>query len=67
MEEEIVKVKEQRGAYGTCAICGAHKRSLKVTAMTDFIGWACDECREQLWQSSLRLYCPTFEQTEPSE
>ena len=66
MEEEI-RAKEQLGIFGTCAICGAHKRKLKVTALTDFIGWACEECREQLWSSAPRLYCPGFEQTEPSE
>ena len=66
MEEEI-RGRKQPGCYGTCAICGAHNRHLQVTALTDFIGWACDECLEQLLESTPRLYCPSFEQTEPSE
>lgn len=62
-----IGTREPGGCYGICAICGAHGRKLRIIALTDFVGWACEECREQLWKSTPRLYCPSFEQTEPSE
>ena len=32
----------------TCELCGGHGRELRILAQTDFIGWACEECRQQL-------------------
>lgn len=52
---------------GTCELCGGHRRELRVLAAADFIGWACEECRKQLWESAARRYCGTIEETEPAE
>lgn len=57
----------QAAKVGTCEICGAHGRELRVLAMTDFLGWACEECRSQLAECMLRRWCDAGEETEPGE
>lgn len=57
----------QAARVGTCEICGAHGRELRVLAMTDFLGWACGACRRQLAESVPRMWCGTAEETEPGE
>lgn len=52
---------------GTCELCGGHRRELRILAQVDFIGWACDECRRQLYECQVRRYCGTGEETEPGE
>ena len=52
---------------GTCELCGGHNQELKILAQMDFIGWACEECRRQLYECQVRRYCSTGEETEPGE
>ena len=52
---------------GICELCGGHRRELRILAQVDFIGWACDECRQQLYECQVRRYCSTGEETEPGE
>ena len=52
---------------GTCELCGGHSRELRVLAQADFIGWSCEECRQQLSKCQLRRYCSTGEETDPEE
>ena len=52
---------------GTCELCGRHNCELKILAIADFIGWACEECRQQLRECTARLYCSAGEETEPGE
>ena len=52
---------------GTCELCGEHGRELRILAQADFIGWACEECREQLYRCQLRRYCSAGEETETAE
>ena len=52
---------------GTCELCGGHNRELRVMALTDFIGWACGECREQLSLCTPRRFCSAGESSEPGE
>lgn len=54
-------------AEGTCEICGAHNRELKILVFGDFIGWACKACQGQLAESVERRYCGAGEETEPGE
>jgi len=35
--------------------------------MSDFIGWACETCRRELNDCTLRLFCGAAEETEPGE
>ena len=52
---------------GKCALCGGHGRELRVLALPDFIGWACEECRRELAECQVRRYCGTVEETEKAE
>ena len=52
---------------GTCELCGAHNRELRILAIGDFIGWVCEICRLQLMKSQPRIWCGTGEETEPGE
>ena len=52
---------------GTCELCGGHRRELRIMALADFIGWACEECRHQLAECQIRRYCSAGEQTESAE
>ena len=52
---------------GTCELCGGHGRELRILALVDFIGWACEECRRQLFDCQLRRFCAAGEETEPGE
>ena len=52
---------------GTCELCGGHHRALRVLALSDFFGWACDECIRQLRESQVRRYINCGEETEPEE
>ena len=40
---------------------------MRILAQADFIGWACEICREQLFKCQLRRYCSTGEETETAE
>lgn len=51
----------------TCELCGGHRRELRILIQMDFIGWACEECRRQLYECQVRRYCGTGEETEPGE
>ena len=53
--------------HGTCELCGGHNRELRILAMADFIGWACEECMRQLRDSLQRRFCSAGEETEPGE
>ena len=64
---EELRAREPGTRRGTCELCGAHDRELKVMAMMDFIGWTCQECRDQLRLCALRLFCGTVEWTEEAE
>ena len=52
---------------GTCELCGGHGRQLKVLAIGDFIGWACEQCVRELGRGLPRQYIPQNEETEPCE
>jgi hypothetical protein len=52
---------------GKCELCGGHNRELRVLAQTDFIGWACEECRRQLNECQIRRFCSAGEETETAE
>lgn len=55
------------GRAGTCQLCGGHGRELKILAIGDFWGWACEQCVREVGESLPRRYLPGGEQTEPSE
>ena len=40
---------------------------MRILAQADFIGWACEVCRGQLFKCQLRRYCSTGEETETAE
>ena len=63
----MIKRQEEPHRNGTCELCGGHKRELRVLVVDDFIGWACEECRQQLFRCQLRRYCSTGEETETAE
>jgi hypothetical protein len=48
-------------------MCGGHNRDLRILAIDDFIGWACEECRQQLHDCLPRRFCSSGEHSEPSE
>lgn len=52
---------------GTCELCGGHDRDLQILVLTDWIGWACETCRRQLWDCQVRRFCSAGEETEPGE
>ena len=52
---------------GTCELCGGHGRQLGILLISDFIGWACEQCRRELGQSLPRRYNGAGEETEPGE
>ena len=52
---------------GKCELCGGHRWQLRIMAQADFIGWACEDCRRQLNECQVRMYCATGEQTETAE
>ena len=52
---------------GTCEMCGGHGRELRILALPDFIGWACEQCRRELHGCTLRRFCCSAEETEPGE
>lgn len=52
---------------GTCELCGGHGRRLRVLALGDFIGRACEECMAQLRECQARRFCSAGEETEPGE
>jgi hypothetical protein len=60
-------MKDATRKIGTCQLCGAHERKLRILAISDFIGWACEECCRQLFDSIQRRYCSAGEETEPGE
>ena len=65
--EEYQQGKDLVKRRGTCELCGAHKRELRVLILSDFIGWACPECMRQLRKCTPRRYCATGEETETAE
>ena len=52
---------------GKCELCGGHGRELRVLVIDDFVGWACETCREQLRDSMAGIFCGRGERTEPAE
>ena len=48
---------EENKIVGKCELCGAHRRELRVLVIDDFFGWACEECRQQLRDSVIGIYC----------
>lgn len=53
--------------YGTCELCGGHNRKLHVLVLPDWIGWACDECREQIMKCYMGQIQAAAGHTEPAE
>ena len=53
--------------HGTCELCGAHNRELRILILPDCICWACEACRRELEKCTLRRFCGTVEETEPGE
>lgn len=52
---------------GACQLCGGRERELRLTPGTDFYGWACEACRQELEDSLPRRWCNAGEETEPGE
>ena len=52
---------------GTCELCGGNGRELRILAQADFIGWACEACREQLANCQVRRFMSAGEHTETAE
>lgn len=63
----MIRKQEDPRRAGTCELCGGHGKELRILCQTDFIGWACGECRRQLGECQIRRYCGTGEQTETAE
>lgn len=55
------------GKTGTCELCGGHNRNLRVLILPDWIGWACDECRDEMQKCFLRQIQAAAGHTEPAE
>ena len=55
------------GKAGTCELCGGHGRELHVLVLPDWIGWACDECRDEMQKCFLRQIQAAAGHTEPAE
>ena len=64
---EMIESRTDPRRNGTCELCGGHGRELRILVQMDFIGWACETCREQLHQCQVRRYCSTGEETEIGE
>lgn len=60
-------MEDPRKQKDTCEMCGGHNRDLRILAIDDFIGWACEECRQQLHDCLPRRFCSSGEHSEPSE
>ncbi len=60
-------MKDVTRKIGTCQLCGERDRKLRILAVNDFIGWACEECCRQLMDSIQRRFCSAGEETEPGE
>ena len=67
MMSEFIRCKPQPVITGTCELCGRHNQQLKVLTISDFIGWACGQCIDQIGRSVPRRYVSSGEQTEPTE
>lgn len=52
---------------GTCQLCGGHGRELRILAVDDFLGWACEQCRREIGMSLPRRFVSAGEETEPGE
>lgn len=52
---------------GTCEMCGGHNRELRILILSDYIGWTCKQCIDQIGKSQLRRYISTGEESEPCE
>lgn len=55
------------GKTGTCELCGRHNAELHVLVLPDWIGWACDECRDEMQKCFLRQIQAAAGHTEPAE
>ena len=53
--------------YGTCELCGGHGRELRVLVLPDWMGWACDECREQIMKCYMGQIQSAAGHSEPAE
>lgn len=67
MNERMIVSKPPPVRHGTCELCGGHNRDLRIMVLPDFIGWGCEQCREQISKCEPRRFVHTGEQTEPSE
>lgn len=55
------------GKTGACELCGGHGRELTMLILPDWIGWACDECRDEMQKCFLRQIQAAAGHTEPAE
>lgn len=55
------------GKTGTCELCGGHGRELRVLVLPDWIGWSCDECREQIMKCYMGQIQSAAGHSEPAE
>lgn len=60
-------IQAERTRIGTCELCGRHNAELHVLVLPDWIGWACDECREQLMKCYMGQIRAAAGHTEPAE
>ena len=67
MMSEFIRCKPPPVITGTCELCGRHNQQLKVLTISDFIGWACASCHEQIGKSVQRRFVSVGEHTEPVE
>ena len=54
-------------SHGTCELCGAHDKDLRILFVGDFFGWACEICIRQIRDCQERRFMPACEHTEPGE
>ena len=52
---------------GTCEMCGAEGRQLRMLYLGDDAWRVCPECMGELEKSQARRYCSAGEETEPGE
>lgn len=60
-------IQAERTCIGTCELCGGRGRELHVLVLLDWIGWACDECREQIMKCYMGQIQAAAGHTEPAE
>ena len=63
----MIRKQEDPRRNGRCELCGGHGRELRILFVGDFLGWACEICRRQIQDSTVRRWCAAAERTEPCE